>query len=118
MDSSSAPLLASLRTFTPNDEMPDEGALAVTLHIVAYPLGNETSQRADSRMTCTDTRFCADLVHAMASSILITMFHNLAAKIEYSSLVMRQVPSVSKDNSIRDTAAALKTAPWGRRSLG
>lgn len=73
-------------------------------------------------MTCTDTRFCADLVHAMASSILITMFHNLAAKIEYSSLVMRQVPSVSKDNSIRDTAAALKTAPggvglWGRANM-
>lgn len=58
----------------------------------------------------------------MASSILITMFHNLAAKIEYSSLVMRQVPSVSKDNSIRDTAAALKTATggvglWGRANM-
>ena len=59
-------------------------------------------------MTCTDTRFCADLVHAMASAILITMFHNLLAKIEYASLVVRQVPSVLKDDSIRDTAAALK----------
>ena len=74
-------------------------------------------------MTCTDTRFCADLVHAMASSILITMFHNLAAKIEYSSLVMRQVPSVSKDNSIRDTARRSEDRAlggvglWGRANM-
>jgi hypothetical protein len=61
-------------------------------HPVSYPLGNETSQRVNSRMTCTDTRFCANPGHAMASEILITMFHNLLAKIEYSSLVMRQVP--------------------------
>ena len=88
--------------------MHGEGALTATLEIVSQPMGNETSQRADSRMTCTDTRFCADLVHAMASAILITMFHNLLAKIEYASLVMRQVPSVLKDDSIRDTAAALK----------
>jgi hypothetical protein len=43
-------------------------------------------------MTCRDTRLCADLGHATASVILITMFHNLLAEIEYSSLVMRQVP--------------------------
>ena len=58
---------------------------------VSQPLGNETSQRADTRLTCTVTDFLRNLGRAMARVILVTMSHNLPAKIEYSSIVMRQV---------------------------
>lgn len=45
----------SIRTFTRHDEMHGAGVLNATLQVVSKPLGNETSQRANSSLTCTVT---------------------------------------------------------------
>lgn len=74
----------------------DEGALSAKLQIVSKPLGNETSQLVINRLTCAVTDFRRDPGRAMAEAILITMSRNIQAKIEYSSLVMRQVSARSR----------------------
>lgn len=81
---------------------------SVRFQSVSKPLGNETSQRPKSRVTCTDTDLARNLGHAMAGAILITMFHNLLAKIEHSSIVMRQVPMCCKTAAFQDTASFLE----------
>lgn len=64
---------------------------AATHQIVSKPLGHETSQRENNRLTYTVTDFRRYQGSTMARAILVTMSRNLQGKIECSSLVMRQV---------------------------
>lgn len=66
-------------------------SVTVRADTVSQPLGNETSQGANARLACTVTDFLGDPGRVMARAILGTMSRNLLTKIEYSSLVMRQV---------------------------
>lgn len=65
----------------------------------------------NSRVTWTDIDLAGILEHAMASAILVTMFHNLLAKIEYSSLVMRQVGG-RRPELIRTTHGSKQMFRW------
>ena len=84
--------------------------LTVAHELVSKPLGNETSQRANSRLTCTVTDFLRNLGRAITWAILVTMSHNLLAKIEYLSLVMRHLAAA------RDKTDLLPSSPARQRS--
>ena len=67
-------------------------------------------RRKSHRLTCTVTDFLRNLGRAITWAILVTMSHNLLAKIEYLSLVMRHLAAA------RDKTDLLPSSPARQRS--